>query len=846
MSEPGAAAPPAKLSWPQADGAVAYHLKIFDERADRVLADSGPLHVPEYELPPFAADTGTSLALRLEVLNGVGEWKLAGPLARLRLTPGLELSWEGRSPLHRVLVLDATAGRAAIDEVVVGSSAVLDPEAIDWSHDLRYLVYARVGEGWEEIQDWRPLPLPLLLGPRHDRPPALDPSAPPRLLLVFTIDTECGVHRMRHPDPARAVDELIFGDFGDGRRLGIELHMDLLEHFGARGCFFVDVLMEYQFGQAALERVIEAIMSRGHEVQLHVHSEHLAFARDERLPRLAGSLPSGEVDRFREVMELSVDLFERRVGRRPLAFRSGGYYINDGYLEVVREHGIRIDSSIYSYFHSQVSDWMRVRTQPFRVGELLELPPSWFLRTDAERPDTRQYAPNQFAGDPFTTMIRPRNGAAPLLATYVSHSFQLISLRQENEEFNAEWEHELRGHVPPEVAELLVPEPGHRFAVHDPHVDEFMVAAVVSLLRRVAEAPDARCVTYAELDRAADGWWREPRRDPVDPVPTFDPRDGRVSQFGTRVYSRGLLAAMPPSPRTSEQPAPEQLTLAADPALTWRGADVAIIGACGPDSGWLAAQTPFRVQRVAAVTDLATGKLDIAIWTVLLEERSPAELLRALRRLRGTLRLGGQALLHMRTLGVRSEASLPPLAELLFAQRELTAVFGSVPVAITAWDGATLIAALRAQGLDLVAEHRHDRSPAELTAIGQHPGKLRVLDSQELRTGSIELIVHRPYIAPVAARTAWADETELQSRNVEHFQRAAERLHESLAPGAQTELRLATERDGILSPTTMVLALQRAGLEVLEHRAAPGATLVRCCRPLDLRDILLYAGQMPD
>ena len=45
-------------------------------------------------------------------------------------------------------------------------------------------------------------------------------------------------------------------------------------------------------------------------------------------------------------MEVSVDLFERRTGQRPLAYRAGGFRINDSHFGVLEEFGIGIDSSI--------------------------------------------------------------------------------------------------------------------------------------------------------------------------------------------------------------------------------------------------------------------------------------------------------------------------------------------------------------------------------------------------------------------------------------------------------------------------------------------------------------------
>src|SRR5262249_25083742 len=161
------------------------------------------------------------------------------------------------------------------------------------------------------------------------------------LLLVFSIDTEGFLARQRDPNPATAVDELVFGDFGDGEGRGIGLHMDLLEHFGYRGSFFVDVLSAYQYGEEALKRAVEAILERGHEVQLHVHDEHLRNSDDPAIHGLAGDLMAKDHDEFLKILELGVEVFERLTGQRPIAYRAGGYRIRDEHFPALQEVGIR-------------------------------------------------------------------------------------------------------------------------------------------------------------------------------------------------------------------------------------------------------------------------------------------------------------------------------------------------------------------------------------------------------------------------------------------------------------------------------------------------------------------------
>lgn len=451
---------------------------------------------------------------------------------------------------YRLLVYDRTTARSLLDETVAGTAYELEVPDACRGHELVMRTQALVGGEWAGWTDLTPLPLQIVLGEPREAPPPLSGRDRPNLLLMFTVDTECSVLRQPDPDPDRVVDELIFGDFGDGAEPGgIGLQMDLLEHFGFRGTFFVDVLMEYEHGREALERTIAAIAERGHEVELHVHPEHLRWSDDPHAARVAAELSSAGGMRspavVRSVLELSVDLFERRVGRRPVAYRAGGFRISDAHFPVLEELGIRIDSSVQPYYNSSVSEWMRTRTQPFRVGGVLEMPPTFVLLSD--RPDaweTRGLAPSFGLGDPVSALpVGPDD--PPFVATFVSHSFQLLRCRDgRGRDAIQAFEERLRARLPAAMAERLL-RPGFDLArSYGPETDEGLVAHVASLLRKLADRPDARCVTYAEAAASAERLWPADRQPAVDRIALLDRRRGVAGLTGARTFSRGLLAHM--------------------------------------------------------------------------------------------------------------------------------------------------------------------------------------------------------------------------------------------------------------------------------------------------------------
>jgi peptidoglycan/xylan/chitin deacetylase (PgdA/CDA1 family) len=720
------------------------------------------------------------------------------------------LTWnpvEGVST-YQLLVYDRTDARTVFAETVNGTAHEVPIPDECSNHDLVMRTRPLLGEDWSDWTEFQPLPREFVLGERRDAVRPIGADDNPGLLLVFTIDTECSVLRQPNPDPDRVVDELIFGEFGNGGPPGgIALQMDLLEHFGFRGCFFVDVLMEYEHGQRALERTIEAIVERGHEVELHIHPEHLEWSADPDATSVAAELRGGGMQPegvFRHVLELSVDLFERRVGRPPIAYRAGAYRISDAHFPVLEEFGIWIDSSVQPYFNSRVADWMRTRTQPFRVGGVLEIPPTFVLLND--RPDaweTRALAPSFGLGDPVST-LSPSPNAPPIVTTLVSHSFQLLRCRESRErDAIGAFEARLRSGLPADTANRMLRTPLNATRTFGEEVDEGLVAHVATILRRIADRPDARCVTYGEVAGMIDRHWPVERFPPVDSIALLNRPQGIASATGTRVFSQGLLlhlaARQAPSSRPNERADSDQVC-------------------------------ELECDGVVELRD----RLDSAI-----AELEPAQPLH----------------LRFRTLGIASPGRrgvLPPLAELLFPATTLRALAEEVGAEAghgVPWDAPTFSAWIERCGFEILSERRVPRGPEEMEALDRFDEKLSCLDPLELRTEALEIELRRARPAqldpPLDGRQLIALRNGVSAATTEmpaevapgSLPVVAAELNESMHPGQELRLRVPDDPQPA-SRTTLLLALMRAGLEVLDHNDST----YRVMRPVDLPDIRRFAG----
>jgi hypothetical protein len=159
--------------------------------------------------------------------------------------------------------------------------------------------------------------------------------------LMLTVDVEA--------QPGRAVsdhvDRLIWGRFPEGRA-GIGEMMDVADHHGAKLTMFLDWAETDLYGEA-IRDVGKEIHRRGHDLQLHVHTDFFkadfwnakGVARQTDLNKLS-----------REQAEaIASEIVERQAastGIAPLAFRGGGYRFSAPLLTALFNAGVKLDSSI--------------------------------------------------------------------------------------------------------------------------------------------------------------------------------------------------------------------------------------------------------------------------------------------------------------------------------------------------------------------------------------------------------------------------------------------------------------------------------------------------------------------
>jgi len=196
---------------------------------------------------------------------------------------------------------------------------------------------------------------------------------------------------------------------------------------------------------------------------------------------------------------------------------------------------------VYAFKNCEVSDWMRVRTQPFRVGPVLEVPVSWRLEWRPDGPVPMQFAPWRVGADnneSFTQLTAGGQGP-PISMVYLAHSYAYLTRgpnlgRDEQDR----WQRTLESRI------LQAEHSGLYRKTRPPWVfggpDQSRIELLERNLGELAARGDVRGVSMREVAEEFFDAWDE-RALPVDPLPELVVGAERSHLTATRIYSLDYL-----------------------------------------------------------------------------------------------------------------------------------------------------------------------------------------------------------------------------------------------------------------------------------------------------------------
>jgi len=243
--------------------------------------------------------------------------------------------------------------------------------------------------------------------------------------VLITIDTEIGELDKYRPD---AFEIFVEGKVND-KEVGYKFIMDILDEYGLKGEFFVDIYPYKQIGEDKFASLCQNITKRGHNVQLHTHPS--MFFDKERIYMHQYSL-----EEQINILSLGKEKINEWVGKYPTVHRAGGYGINEDTLNALEEVGIPYDSS-YFYGNGNCKFQSNIRNKPFKIGNITEIPITVFekiisydffgikiiQRKHFQKLDIRYGA----TLDEVKNVIINENGKDAIIVLFL-HSFNFLSL----------------------------------------------------------------------------------------------------------------------------------------------------------------------------------------------------------------------------------------------------------------------------------------------------------------------------------------------------------------------------------------------------------------------------------
>lgn len=244
--------------------------------------------------------------------------------------------------------------------------------------------------------------------------------------LLITVDTELSAALHQH---GVGLDEnvrrSIRGEV-DGRSYGIGWQMSLMERHGLKGVFFLDPLPALVYGGDFLKPIVADLIGRGHEIQLHAHSEWLQWTKMSPVGGRQGrNIGDFSLADQIAILGLGKALLEDAGAPPVTAFRAGNFGANDDTLRALARIGIAWDSSVNpAYLGHDCAISANALAGPHDGLGITELPVSGI----ADRPG--HFRPAQICAMSAAEMRAGLRHAAreghPAFVV-VTHSFEMLS-----------------------------------------------------------------------------------------------------------------------------------------------------------------------------------------------------------------------------------------------------------------------------------------------------------------------------------------------------------------------------------------------------------------------------------
>ncbi|WP_339861137.1 hypothetical protein [Paremcibacter congregatus] len=195
--------------------------------------------------------------------------------------------------------------------------------------------------------------------------------------ITITIDTEFSIAgafenpRKYTPVAAPAVACMV-----NGKEHGLGFLLETFEKYNISASFFVECANYFYFGDEPMQGFVERILMAGQDVQLHVHPCWLNFNKDSEYGGFStdDSCAGRSAEELTRIFTLCIEVFERWVGKRPDAIRTGSLVADRNLYQVMRDLGIPLASNIALGVFQPKEPELQILGGRKRIEGVMELP----------------------------------------------------------------------------------------------------------------------------------------------------------------------------------------------------------------------------------------------------------------------------------------------------------------------------------------------------------------------------------------------------------------------------------------------------------------------------------------
>tara|TARA_B110000503_G_scaffold34861_2_gene56904 strand:+ start:29345 stop:30352 length:1008 start_codon:yes stop_codon:yes gene_type:complete len=195
--------------------------------------------------------------------------------------------------------------------------------------------------------------------------------------ISISIDTEFSIagHFEDSKSNQPVAEPAVFGVV-DGKEEALGFMLETFDRYQINASFFVECANYFFFGDEPMQGIIKRLLSAQQDIQLHVHPVWLSFNTDPALglfPR-HDDCAGRSFEELKHAFSTCIDVFERWVGHRPLAIRTGSLRADDNVYRVMQALGIPMSSNIALGVYQPREAALCHNSGRHRIHNVMELP----------------------------------------------------------------------------------------------------------------------------------------------------------------------------------------------------------------------------------------------------------------------------------------------------------------------------------------------------------------------------------------------------------------------------------------------------------------------------------------